>query len=144
MKLLKFLKILKILKFLKFLKFLNFFKFLKILNFFIFLKKIEFYFQIFFQIFSNFFSNFQNIFSGFERILDEWDCEQREPNVDDLHQICLDFDLKQFGSGFLSDSRDGIVQVQKVKNVAAPSISQGQYPRMILGFGVILKFYWNY
>ena len=80
---------------------------------------------------------FQNIFSGFERILDEWDCEQREPNVDDLHQICLDFDLKQFGSGFLSDSRDGIVQVQKVKNVAAPSISQGQYPRMILGFGVI-------
>ena len=59
--------------------------------------------------------------------------DEEDPTPSDLHQAALDCDLKTFGAGFLSDKgAEGIVQVQKVKNVAAPSIAQGQTPRMIL------------
>ena len=76
--------------------------------------------------------NFSQIYNylGLEKIKDALDND--EPTLDEVHQALLDFDLKQCGAGFLNDHKDGIVQIQKVKNIAATTIAQQSTPRMIL------------
>jgi len=56
-----------------------------------------------------------------------------------LIELALDSDLREFGdstlptSGSLSETgNDIILQIQKVKNVAAPKINQNSNPKLIL------------